>query len=212
MSDDVKAPTSRRPDVVRGRILDAAQAEFMAAGYAGASTNRMLERFGGSKPTMFRHFPTKRALFEGVVARIAGRWESQIDWRHIPSDAPDAWLRAFATMALGWITTDENIFVGRMAIAEGAAFPEVAEVYASLAVRPIEAVLAERLRGWTEAGTLACDNPAQDAVHFLDLTLSGIVSRKLYRTPDVVDAEGHVRRCVALFLDGRRGAARAGLE
>ncbi|MFK5047857.1 TetR/AcrR family transcriptional regulator, partial [Klebsiella pneumoniae] len=53
----MKAPVSRNPAVVRARILDAAQAEFMEHGYAGASTNRILDRFGGSKPTMFRHFP-----------------------------------------------------------------------------------------------------------------------------------------------------------
>lgn len=207
MTADMKVRRSRDPDIVRGRILDAAQAEFMAAGFAGASTNRMLERFGGSKPTMFRHFPTKRALFEGVVARIAGRWTNAVAWREIASDAPDAWLAAFAAMALDWILTDENIFVGRMAIAEGAHFPEVAAVYRGLAVEPIEAVLAARLRGWTEAGLLACADPAADAVSFLDLTLSGMVSRRLYRVPEPPDGAGraaHVRRCVALFLDGRR--------
>jgi AcrR family transcriptional regulator len=50
---------SRDPGTVTERILDAAEAEFMSCGYAEASTNRVLERFGGSKATLFRHYPTK---------------------------------------------------------------------------------------------------------------------------------------------------------
>jgi AcrR family transcriptional regulator len=206
MSEGAKVRHSRKPEAVRARILDAAQAEFMAEGFAGASTNRMLEVFGGSKPTMFRHFPTKRALFEGVVARIAGRWASQIDLARITSDDPAHWLRDFGGMALRWILTDENIFVGRMAIAEGAAFPGVSAIYRSLAVEPIEAALTDRLRSWTENNRLRCTDPHRDAVHFLDLTLSGMVSRRLYGVPiEQADAlDEHVARCVALFLDGRQ--------
>jgi len=206
MVEHAKVRRSRNPEVVRARILDAAQAEFMAKGFAGASTNRMLERFGGSKPTMFRHFPTKRALFEGVVARIAGRWSSEIDLQRIESDEPAQWLGDFARMALRWILTDENIFVGRMAIAEGAAFPEVSAIYRSLAVDPIESALAERLARWTAEGQLACTDARCDALHFLDLTLSGQVSRRLYGVPieDGASLDEHVDRCVALFLDGRR--------
>jgi AcrR family transcriptional regulator len=210
MNEPVKAPTSRNPAVVKARILDAAQSEFMAEGFAGASTNRMLELFGGSKPTMFRHFPTKRALFEGVVARIASRWSASIDWQHIETDEPETWLRAFGKMALDWILTEENIFVGRMAISEGASFPGVGQVYRTLAVEPIENVLSQQLARWTEAGLMCCTDAELDAVSFLDLALSGAVSRRLYRVSDLENEgsrEHHVARVVELFLNGRRKVA-----
>ncbi|KAH2808281.1 hypothetical protein KXV85_006062, partial [Aspergillus fumigatus] len=41
---------------VAGRILDAAQAEFMAVGYERANTNRMAAENGISKATIFRHY------------------------------------------------------------------------------------------------------------------------------------------------------------
>src|SRR5689334_20651314 len=126
MSTRTQLAVTRNPDIVRASILDAAQAEFMAEGYAGASTNRIVERFGRSKPTLFRHYPTKRALFEGVVARIASRWAEQVDWREIPADVPEVWLRSFAARALRWILSDDNIFVSRMAVSSGHEFPEVA--------------------------------------------------------------------------------------
>ena len=206
VSTEFKLRRSRDPERVKARILDAAQAEFMAAGYAGANTNRMLELFGGSKPTMFRHYPTKRVLFDAVVARIASRWSSQIDWQHIESTEPAEWLRAFGAMALGWILNDDNIFVGRMAIAEGAAFPEVADTYRSLAVAPIEALLAAQFRAWHAASLLKSADPERDAVCFLDLVLSGAVSRKLYRVEEdwsPRNIASHVDYRVSLFLHGR---------
>lgn len=201
----MKSPVSRNPEVVRARILDAAQSEFMAEGFAGASTNRILERFGGSKPTMFRHFPTKRDLFEGVVARIAERWRDALDMSGADDKDPRAWLETFALRALNWILTDESIFVGRMAIAEGHLFPEVGETYRRLAVDPLNDLLADRLQDWAKEGLITCAQPQALALSFFDLTLSGVVSRRLYRVEtDPAEAEMavHARKCVSLFLDG----------
>lgn len=201
----MKVPTSRNPAVVRARILDAAHAEFMEHGFAAASTNRILERFGGSKPTMFRHFPTKRAMFQAVVARIAGRWQDAVAWQDFPEGDPAGWLRAYAMAVAQWNTGADNLFVGRMAVAEGHAFPEVAATYLDLAVAPIEGVLAERLANWTAAGRLRCDDPVRDARAFLDLAVGGLVSRALYRVDTMAPGAlaGHVAHAVDLFLGGR---------
>jgi AcrR family transcriptional regulator len=204
MTPGRQVSASRNPDIVRASILDAAQAEFMAEGYAGASTNRIVERFGRSKPTVFRHFPTKRALFEGVVARIAERWSEQVDWRGIPTDVPDQWLRSFATRALQWVMSDDTIFVSRMGVAAGHEFPEIVNTFRSLAVEPIQRVIADRLRAWAKAGLLRCTDPKQDAEAFLDITISGLVSRRLYGVPDLSESEvrRHMERRVTIFLKG----------
>jgi TetR/AcrR family transcriptional regulator, mexJK operon transcriptional repressor len=202
----VKAPISRDPAIVRARILDAAQAEFMAEGFAGASTNRILEGFGGSKPTMFRHFPTKRALFEGVVARIADRWSQAIDWQAIAEPDPQGWLTAFLIQTANWILGDDNIFVGRMAIAEGHAFPEVGAVYRARALEPLERVLADKLGAWGASGDLLSSHPEQDAAALFDLTLAGLVNRRLYRlgdTPGPRELADYMEQRVGLFLYGR---------
>lgn len=205
-----KAPVSRKPAVVMARILDAAQAEFMAHGFAAASTNRILERFGGSKPTMFRYYPTKKALFAAVVERIAQGWTGDGPWCAAP--APRDWLAGFTRHAATWILRDETIFVGRMAIAEGTAFPEVGETYRALAVEPMQRQLADRLAQWTAQGLLACTDPAGDAVHYLDLALSGLVSRRLYAVEAVADLDAHVAAVVDLFLNGRASGLARGVS
>jgi AcrR family transcriptional regulator len=69
------------------------------------------------KRRSFGHFPTKRVLFEAVIARIAARWSEHVDAISITERKPRDWLRAFGIRALRWILSDEALFVGRMAIA-----------------------------------------------------------------------------------------------
>jgi TetR/AcrR family transcriptional regulator len=57
-------------DVVRGRILDAAQEVFAARGYAGASTREIATRAGIGKRMLFYYFPSKDAVYHAVLERI----------------------------------------------------------------------------------------------------------------------------------------------
>jgi AcrR family transcriptional regulator len=54
-------------------------------GYEPASTNRIVQRFGGSKATLFRYFPSKQALLEAVVQRVAAQWRETVDVKSIPA-------------------------------------------------------------------------------------------------------------------------------
>lgn len=176
----------------------------MAHGYEAASTNRIAERFAGSKATLFRHFATKEALLEAVVRRIAGQWEGAVDWKSLPGGAPVEWLEAIGLRILGWILGDEPLFIGRLAIAEGHKFPALERTFEQAASRPLRAVIARQLRRWSRAGLVACPHPAADADHWIDLVVSGAVSRRLYGAPPITEAQvrAHVSRAVELFIDG----------
>lgn len=206
MPPSVKHRVSRNPETVRARILDAAQAEFLAEGYGAASTNRILERFGGSKPTMFRHFPTKLDMYHAVVARFASRWSDEIDVNCIQENDPQTWLTEFgATIAL-WCMRDENLFLARMAILEGADGAAAAELYRLNAASPIEHLLAAKLAEWAASGQLTLRDAQRDAVCFLDLTVSGLVFRRLFGANHGTPIEAvrkQVAHAVSLFLDGR---------
>ena len=201
-----KSPVSRDPVVVTGRILSAAQAEFMAHGYEAASTNRITQRFGGSKATLFRYFPTKESLLEAVVRRVAEQWEPAVDWRGIDQPTEEGWLVTFGTRILEWILGDDPIFIGRLAIAEGHKFPRLEHVFDDSAGKPLRSALSRRLRAWTREGRLACRDADADAMLFMDLIVAGAVSRRLYGEGPLTGARlaAHVRRGVALFLNGCR--------
>src|SRR5437764_11164376 len=57
----------------RDEVLDAALAEFAAAGFEGTSTEDIARRAGISQPYLFRLFGTKKELFKATVARCFHR-------------------------------------------------------------------------------------------------------------------------------------------
>jgi AcrR family transcriptional regulator len=190
---------------VAARILDAAQAEFMQAGYEAASTNRITTAFGGSKATLFRHFPTKLLLLEGVLRRIASRWREKIHWTQLDTDSPREWLTGFVVQTLHWILAEDVLFVGRIGISEGHKITSLEHIFVELASEPLEVALAKQLSRWTELGYVQCPEAAKDAAHFMDLAIAGAVSRALYgRAPLSDDAiQRHAGEVVDLFLVGR---------
>ncbi len=67
------APPRRRayrPGVERrAEIIAAAQAEFIRANFSGARTRDIADAAGVNQATLFKHFPSKEALFEEAVMR-----------------------------------------------------------------------------------------------------------------------------------------------
>ena len=197
---------SRDPKVVTERILDAAEAEFEMEGFTGASTNRIVDRFGGSKATLFRYYSTKAELFVAVMRRISERLVAKLDWNALDHDDPLAGLTAFARIALKASLSEDALFVGRMVIAHGRDFPDVRETFIAVAIDPVVNGLADFLRNFTQRGLLCCSDCEGDAVRFFDLVVAGWSSRALFGIgPTRNDAflELEAARAAALFMHGR---------
>src|ERR1700676_1827462 len=94
------AATLRRPraDAVRNRerVLEAAKIVFSAGG-ADASLEAVAKRAGVGIGTLYRHFPTREALFEAVYRREVqqlGELAEALKNEASPVDALRRWLRA----------------------------------------------------------------------------------------------------------------------
>src|SRR6266480_2273115 len=90
----------RRPraDAVRNRerVLEAAKAVFSAGG-PDASLEAVARRAGVGIGTLYRHFPTREALFEAVYRReVQQLWElaEELKAEKAPVDALRRWLRS----------------------------------------------------------------------------------------------------------------------
>lgn len=83
-----------RADAERNRalILDTAIAAFAAEGL-GVSVHEIAKRAGVGTGTVSRHFPTKEALFEAIVASRVGRIVDQIQALAELPDQQDAFVR-----------------------------------------------------------------------------------------------------------------------
>ncbi len=69
----------RLPAAARRRqLLDIALAEFAEQGYSGVSMERVAEAAGVTKPVLYQHFRSKRALYLELVDDVADRLESAV--------------------------------------------------------------------------------------------------------------------------------------
>ena len=97
---DPSAATVRRPraDAVRNRerVLEAAKAVFSAGG-PDASLEAVAKRAGVGIGTLYRHFPTREALFEAVYRREVqqlGELAEALKSEASPVDALRRWLKS----------------------------------------------------------------------------------------------------------------------
>jgi AcrR family transcriptional regulator len=110
---DPPAETVRKPrsDAVRNRerVLEAAKAVFSAGG-PDASLEAVARRAGVGIGTLYRHFPTREALFEAVYRREVEQLSElaeQLKSAPAPVDALRRWLRSnveFVATKKGMIT------------------------------------------------------------------------------------------------------------
>lgn len=178
---------SRKAEVVTRRILDAAQAEFMAEGFERANIDSVQKALGGSKATIFRHFPTKRVLFLAVIERIATQWHACVKTDDLSLNDPEAWLIGFCRRVLNWILSDEPMFVGRATISNLASFPEIRTTFRHFAIEPIQFQIAEALRTWMNDGRFGDGDGEVEAMTLaiMDQVVISAVARKLFGNDDL---------------------------
>ena len=79
----MRAATARNPEETRGKILEAAFAEFYKNGFQGGSINRIVQEAGATKGALFHHFKSKHDLGYAVVReiihpRLKTRWSDPL--------------------------------------------------------------------------------------------------------------------------------------
>jgi AcrR family transcriptional regulator len=85
--------------LTRGRILDAAEAEFAEHGYRAARIDSVAARAGLTRGAVYSNFPGKRALFLTVLCRLAERAPAP------PGSPPPGGARAaLGALAGAWMT------------------------------------------------------------------------------------------------------------
>src|ERR1700716_4482802 len=101
---DQSAVLVRKPraDAVRNRerVLKAAKIVFSTGGWEG-SLEAVAKRAGVGIGTLYRHFPTREALFEAVYRREVdelGELAERLAQESVPVDALRQWLRAIVQL------------------------------------------------------------------------------------------------------------------
>jgi AcrR family transcriptional regulator len=166
----------------REQLLVVALETFAAKGFHETSMNDVAEAAGVTKPVLYQHFASKKALYHELVDEMGARLEKAIFEAVAEADGPrqqvEAGFRAYFRWSIGQGAAFRVLFSDR----------NRADVDLSGAVARVEAVVADRVAGLIEVPGLS-----DDERHVLAFGVVGI-------------AEATSRRWLALGLGEGRDA------
>lgn len=200
---------ARRQARKRAAILATATEVFLEEGYARTSMDKVHAKVGGSKRTLYNHFPSKQHLFEAIVGSVSGRVLAALRPELAKGDLQTALLEA----GIGYLEallSREGLALYRAMVSEAPHFPELARSFHEQGPGRASRRLAAFFRERIAEGMLELADPQLAADQFLgavrgDIHLAAVLAA---RRPDRAEIERSVRHVVGLFLRGAVVSAR----
>lgn len=208
-----REPKSRR-ELKRESIIVAAKDLFFKRGYAGVSMNDIVALVGGSKETLYGHFPSKQALLFAVVQDIESGHTLEFGGVNNapvaqgPEQAFDEcqfWLTGFGRTAVARLTSYEFISLQRLAAGEASQLPEVGKIFFEAGVTPAFAQFVGYFADAMERGVLRDASPALAAEHFIEMCTGWLMRRVIWGIsppPSEAQIAAEVDAAVEVFLLG----------
>lgn len=201
------APTIVRRDKTAKReaIILIAKDIFLREGYSATSMATIAAAVGGSKATLYNHFPSKEDLFTAVVSDICEGNAAAFSALDLQSPDIRKALRSFGVAIVRFMMSDDVIAMHRLIAGEAARFPEIGQAYYQAAVQLGKQKLIDRFGAAMDSGRLRKTDPSVAAQHFFDLCLAGLYRRRLWNiggAPSDAEIDANVASAVAAFMDG----------
>lgn len=187
----------------RQAIVDVAAQLFREVGYERTSMADILERVGGSRATLYNHFPSKEVLFlETAFAPIEKESIAVHDVLDGPLDDIEELLLEFGRRGLELAYSPDVIAARRLTISEATRF-NIGPLGYQVGYLP----LLNRLAGFMEramaAGLLRETSPILAALQLSALMEAELIQRLLYAVIEPgedLDIPAKVRRAVDAFM------------
>jgi len=196
-----------RTSAKRETILEAATAAFRDEGYESTSMDRIAERAGASKRTVYNHFGSKEALFQAVVARLFEQSTAlkRVTWD--PSRSLEHQLSDFVR-AKTLLSEDKSArCLTRVVLGVYIRQPELLQEVITRAAED-ESFLVSWLREADRAGRLSVPDP-ELAAHMIGEMIAGVLfwPQLLKGQMDAETRELLTRELVTTFLARYRSAS-----
>jgi TetR/AcrR family transcriptional regulator of autoinduction and epiphytic fitness len=191
----------------RQTILEAAIASFRDEGYDCASMDRIAERAGASKRTVYNHFGSKEALFEAVVERLfeAAAALKQVEWD--PDRPLEDQLSDFARAKTLLAEDEASLCLARVVLGVFVKQPELMHGVLARAAEDRKALVAW-LRKADAAGHLTVPDPERAARMFWALAGGALFWPQLLEGAiDPAQREIITREVVQMFLARYRSSS-----
>jgi TetR/AcrR family transcriptional regulator, mexJK operon transcriptional repressor len=184
----------------RASILRAARPIVLRDGLGGTTLDRVAAEGGISKMTLYRHFPSKEALFKALVTAMCEYMREGLenaplgDLARSGADRLSDELRAFTSALI----EPDALALYRLIVAEGWRFPDLAHAFEQSGMR----VVRQRIAGLLESGGVAANKSEQVAGEVVALTLGDAYQRAILGIVDERDGEAIAQQIEAAVAHG----------
>src|ERR1700676_3373448 len=204
-----------KSDTKRQAILENAYRLFRAQGFDGTSMADITSKVGGSKATLYSHFPSKEELFvECMMAALENYMSDTLKHLDASRSDPQAALRNFGTSVLNFICSPEQLEVRRLIIAE-AARSGTGKLFFDK-ITALRAQLATFLAACMASGTLRRADPNLAAEQLGAMLEAEMLEPLLLQvredSPDERETARAAKRAVDAFLRAYVPMRRQGLQ
>jgi TetR/AcrR family transcriptional regulator, mexJK operon transcriptional repressor len=170
-------PRRLRMAETRAAILRGARPIMLRDGLGGTTLDRVAAEGGIAKMTLYRHFPSKEALFEGLVTATCESMREDLE--NAPTADPDKpianrladELRAFTSALI----EPDGLALYRLIVAEGWRFPDLARVFDRSGMR----VIRQRIADLLETGGVSANHSRQVAAEVVAVALGDAYQRAI---------------------------------
>ncbi|MDR2075994.1 MAG: TetR/AcrR family transcriptional regulator [Desulfovibrio sp.] len=191
----------QRETVLRRAALDV----FLEKGYRAASLDEIIRRAGGSRRTIYTRFGGKEALFKALVTEIADRTLVPMRQDFDRESSLRENLSKLADRLLSALLSPTVLDLSRLALAEGARFPELARAYFDAGPRSAAESFAALFDLARERGEISCPDSQTAAGQFVGILRDNVylqVFLRLRPAPDQREREKIIAGAVEIFLHG----------
>lgn len=197
-----------KPEDTKAKILEKALELFSENGYDAVSVDQIAKAVGIKAPSLYNHFPGKRAIFDAIVEKTARQYEDYTDEINIHVQALSQDLGLFSKISEEHLAEKMRLIFDfslhnrairqfrRMMTIEQFRSPELSALYSERYVDRMIAYHAGIFRYLAQNGELCAEDPEQLALMYVSpvLTLLGICDREPQREEEcVARLEKHVR-------------------
>lgn len=195
--------TSRQETAKYRQILSGARQVFLSHGYDGASMDMIAKTAGVSKGTLYVYFSNKEALFRELILSVRSKQAEAL----LGCTNADGDIRALLTKIgrefIAHMLDPDKISTIRMVLGATEKFPEFGELLYEAGPKKGTQTLGAFFDGQVEKGALACPDTELAAAQFMDLCISRLAKRVLFRPsemPSAEEIEANVASAVNMFL------------
>jgi AcrR family transcriptional regulator len=183
-------------------IVAIARRSFLENGYAATSMSTIAAEIGGSKATLWAHFPSKEALFAAVLDDLSAHFRRELEDALRPGRDLRTTLMGFGERFAAKLTSPASLSLHRLIVGEGGRFPEIGIQFAERGPSVLIEHVGAYLAGEMAKGELRQADPRLAARHLVSF-IQALQQTCLWNpaaSQDAAAVSDYVRTSVDAFM------------